>query len=65
MECMELHLGVDEEPTKSLWVRIKGRAGTGDIIVGVCSRPPDQDEALYRSSLTFIRPGPHRGLQPP
>ncbi|GAB0209248.1 hypothetical protein GRJ2_003390500 [Grus japonensis] len=49
---MELHLGMDEEPTKSLWVRIKGRAGAGDIIVGVCYRPPDQgdraDEALYR-----------------
>ncbi|GAB0208586.1 hypothetical protein GRJ2_003324300 [Grus japonensis] len=47
---MELHLGMDEEPTKSLWVRIKGRAG--DIIVGVCYRPPDQgeraDEAPYR-----------------
>ena len=26
LECMELHLGMDEEPTKSLWVRIKGRA---------------------------------------
>ncbi|GAB0209359.1 hypothetical protein GRJ2_003401600 [Grus japonensis] len=52
LECMELHLGMDEEPTKSLWVRIKGRAGAGDIIVGVCYRPPDQgdraDEALYR-----------------
>ncbi|GAB0209859.1 hypothetical protein GRJ2_003451600 [Grus japonensis] len=49
---MELHLGMEEELTKSLWVRIKGRAGTGDIIVGVCYRPPDQgdraDEALYR-----------------
>ncbi|GAB0209274.1 mitochondrial enolase superfamily member 1 [Grus japonensis] len=49
---MDLHLGMEEEPTKSLWVRIKGRAGTGDIIVGVCYRPPDQgdraDEALYR-----------------
>ncbi|GAB0209914.1 hypothetical protein GRJ2_003457100 [Grus japonensis] len=43
---------MDEEPTESLWVRIKGRAGAGDIIVGVCYRPPDQgdraDEALYR-----------------
>ncbi|GAB0202565.1 hypothetical protein GRJ2_002722100 [Grus japonensis] len=52
LECMELHLGMDEEPTKSLWVRIKGRAGAGDIIVGVCYRPPDQgdvgDEAFYR-----------------
>ena len=49
---MELHLGMDEELTKSLWVRIKGRAGTGDIILGVCYRPPNQedqeDEALYR-----------------
>ncbi|GAB0208424.1 mitochondrial enolase superfamily member 1 [Grus japonensis] len=52
LECMELHLGMDEEPTESLWVRIKGSAGAGDIIVGVCYRPPDQgdraDEALYR-----------------
>ncbi|GAB0175756.1 hypothetical protein GRJ2_000040800 [Grus japonensis] len=52
LECMELHLGMDEEPTESLWVRIKGSAGTGDIIAGVCYRPPDQedrvDEALYR-----------------
>jgi len=52
LECMELHLGMDEEPTESLQVKIKGRAGTGDITVGVCYRPPDQDEradeALYR-----------------
>ncbi|GAB0202598.1 mitochondrial enolase superfamily member 1 [Grus japonensis] len=43
---------MDEEPTESLWVRVKGRAGAGDIIAGVCYRPPDQgdraDEALYR-----------------
>ncbi|GAB0177964.1 hypothetical protein GRJ2_000261700 [Grus japonensis] len=52
LECTELHLGMDEEPSESLRVRIKGRAGAGDIIVGVCYRPPDQgdraDEALYR-----------------
>ena len=49
---MELCLGMDEEPTESLWVRIKGRAGTGVFIVEVCYRPPDQedraDEAIYR-----------------
>ncbi|GAB0176939.1 mitochondrial enolase superfamily member 1 [Grus japonensis] len=43
---------MDEELTKSLWVRIKGSIGAGDIIAGVCYRPPDQgdqaDEALYR-----------------
>lgn len=29
LEC----LGVDEDLTKSFWVRIKGRSGTGDAIV--------------------------------
>ncbi|GAB0186642.1 hypothetical protein GRJ2_001129500 [Grus japonensis] len=52
LECMELHLGMDEELTKSLWVRIKGSAGAGDIIAGVCYRPSDQGdqagEALSR-----------------
>ena len=56
LECMELCLGMDEEPTKSLWVRTKGRAGTGDIIVEVCYRPPGQEdqagEALYRQMGT-------------
>ncbi|KAK4811175.1 hypothetical protein QYF61_019806 [Mycteria americana] len=49
---MELCLGMDEEPSESLWVRIKERTGKGDIIVRVCYRPPDQEEqmdgALYR-----------------
>jgi len=52
LEHMELLLGMDEEPTESLWVKIKGRAGTGDTTVEVCYKPPDQDEradeALYR-----------------
>jgi len=42
---------MDEELPESLWVRIRGRRGTGDIVVGICY-PPDQedqvDEALYR-----------------
>ncbi|GAB0205517.1 hypothetical protein GRJ2_003017300 [Grus japonensis] len=52
LDCMELHLGMDEELTENLWVRIKGSAGTRDIIVGICHRPFDEgdrvDEALYR-----------------
>ncbi|GAB0205366.1 hypothetical protein GRJ2_003002200 [Grus japonensis] len=40
------------QPRLCVWVRIKGRTGTGDIIAGVCYRPPNQedraDEALYR-----------------
>jgi len=41
LECMQCYLGIDEELSESLQVGIKGRAGTGDIIVDVCYRPPD------------------------
>jgi len=36
--------GVDEEPTKSFWVRIKEQTSMGDIVVGVCYRLLDQEE---------------------
>ena len=39
-----LSLVTQEMPTESLWVRIKGRAGTSGITVGVCYRPPDQED---------------------
>jgi len=59
LECMELGLGMDEELTDSLWIRIKGRAATGDILVGVCYRPPGQedqaDEALSRQIRAYSR----------
>lgn len=46
---MELCLGMDEEPTKSLWVRIKGMAGIGDTTLGVCYRLPEQDDRIDES----------------
>lgn len=68
LEFTELHLGMGEEQTTSLWVRIKGRAESGGITVRVCYRSPKQeyeaDESLYRQwlSLRFTGPGPHGGL---
>lgn len=44
LELMELQRGMDEEPTESLQVGIKGRAGTGDVIAWVCYGPPDQQD---------------------
>lgn len=38
LDCM----GMDEALTQSLWVRIKG-AGTGDMTVRVCYRPPNEE----------------------
>ena len=46
LECMELCLGIEEEPTESSLVSIKERTGKGDIILGVCYRPPDQEEQV-------------------
>jgi len=52
LECIELGLGADEERVEILWIRSKGQAHMGDIMVGVYYRPPDQgeevDEAFYR-----------------
>ncbi|PKU39216.1 hypothetical protein llap_10481 [Limosa lapponica baueri] len=59
LECGELHLGTDEDPTENLWFRIKGSTGAGDVTVGVCYRPPDQsdkeDKALYRQIGAALR----------
>lgn len=38
LKSMEFHVGMDEELTESLCVRVKGRARKGDIVVGVCYR---------------------------
>lgn len=57
-----------DQPTESLWVRIK-KTGKGDIVVGVCYKPLNQeeqaDEVLYRQLFTFTGPGPTGELQPP
>lgn len=43
---MEICLGMAEELIEHLWVWNKRRAGTADIIEGVCFRPPDQEDQV-------------------
>ena len=44
-ECFEVtELMTGENKVESLWVKIRGRAEKADILVGVCYRPPNQDE---------------------
>lgn len=43
LESTELHLGMDEELTQSLWVRVKVKAREGDTVVGFRYRQPDQE----------------------
>lgn len=46
-QCMELCLGMDQVPPRGLWVWIKAKAGTSDIIVEVCHGLPDQEVDLF------------------
>ena len=41
-DCLELDDGNDR--VECFWVRIRGKANKADIMVGVCYRPPNQDE---------------------
>ncbi|KAK4831229.1 hypothetical protein QYF61_016327 [Mycteria americana] len=42
LDSLELDDGYDR--VECLWVRIRGKANKADIVVGVCYRPPNQDE---------------------
>ncbi|KAK4814558.1 hypothetical protein QYF61_023757 [Mycteria americana] len=44
-ECLDsLELDDGDDRVECLWVRIRGKANKADIVVGVCYRPPKQDE---------------------
>ncbi|KAK4822159.1 hypothetical protein QYF61_010420 [Mycteria americana] len=44
-ECLDsLELDDGDDRVERLWVRIRGKANKADIVVGVCYRPPNQDE---------------------
>jgi len=43
-DCIELNDCADK--IKCLWVKMKGKANKADILLGVCYRPPNQDEEV-------------------
>jgi len=44
-DCFDAEeLGVGNDKVECLWIRIRGKACRGNILVGVCYRPPSQDE---------------------
>lgn len=43
---LELCLGMDIEPTESLWVRIEEQTALGNIMVSICCRTSDQEEEM-------------------
>ena len=53
LDCVELQ--VDSSKVESLWVRIKGQTNTGDVVLGVCYRPPSQDDDTDKLVLKELR----------
>ena len=51
-ECVKINDGDDR--VESLWVRIKATANKTDIILRVCSRPPNQDEQVDKTLYTQL-----------
>lgn len=43
---MELSYGVDDVLVESLWARIGRQANKGDIVAGLCNRPPKPSEKV-------------------
>ena len=59
-ECIEVtELMTGEKKVESLRVKIRGRADKADILVGICYRPPNQDEetdeVFYKQLAEVLR----------
>ena len=46
-ECMEINDG--DDIVESLWVTIKVKANKTDTVMGVCYRPPNQEEEMDKT----------------
>ena len=70
IDCTELSLKNSNEQVESLWIKIRGQANKGDIMVGVYYRPPDQGKPVDEAFLLLVREASHvsdpaAGLQSP
>ena len=49
-DCFDVEeLGVENDKVECLWVRIRGKACRGNILVGICYRLPNQDEEMDKA----------------
>lgn len=42
----EFCLRMDDETAERLWVRMTSQTNIGDVVIGACYRPPDQDNMI-------------------
>lgn len=55
VKCTELLYGMDDRQVESFLVRIRQEASSGDSVVGICYRPPNQYEELLSKVPRAIR----------
>jgi len=49
-DCFDVEkLAVGDDKVECLWVRIREKACSSNILVGVCYRPPNQDEEMDKA----------------
>jgi len=54
-ECFDVEeLGVGNDEVECLWIKIRGKACRGNILVGVRYRLPNQDEAFYEQLVEGV-----------
>ena len=46
VESLWVEFRAGNDKVESLWVRIRESANKADILLGVCYRPPNQDEKM-------------------
>lgn len=44
--CMQFCYGMCDGLVRSLWARIRGKAKTGNIVVGICYGPPGEEDKI-------------------
>ncbi|KAJ7425692.1 hypothetical protein WISP_22461 [Willisornis vidua] len=48
--CLDsVELEANNDKIECLWIKISGKANKADILVGVCYRPPSQDDEVFNS----------------
>ncbi|GAB0203450.1 mitochondrial enolase superfamily member 1 [Grus japonensis] len=55
LECIEFNYANCENPIECLWVKIRRFISKGDLTVGICYRPPNQDDKANKAVFGSLK----------
>ena len=55
INCEALSMRNSHDQVESLWVKFKDQSSKGNLVAGVCYRPPDQEEAVDEAFLPQLQ----------